>query len=72
MSKRKPIYVLRMSANGIELTGRVTIAVNPFVQGKTAQRKVMAAFLKQLRAVGIEASPKQPEAHRSSTSEEAP
>ena len=64
MSRRKPIYVLRMAANGIRLTGRVTFETNPYVQPETARRKVIGAFLQKLRSIGIEASPKQLEVHR--------
>lgn len=61
-AKRKPIYILRMVANGLELHGSVTIAANRYVGD--ARRRVIDAFLQKLRDLGIEASPKQPEAHR--------
>jgi hypothetical protein len=64
MSTRKPIYILRMSANGLEVHGQVTIMTGSYVQPLAAKRRVVAAFLKKLRAIGIEASPKMVEVHR--------
>lgn len=61
---RKPIYIVRMIAQGVAVAGRFTITPSGYVTDVRAQRRLVAAFVKRLRSIGLEVSPKQPEAHR--------
>lgn len=62
--RRKPIYIVRMIAQGVAVVGQVTITPSGYVTDVVARRRLVAAFVKQLRSIGLEVTPKQPEAHR--------
>jgi hypothetical protein len=63
MSKRKPIYFVRMATRVVTLTGSLTIEASPSLTD-TQRREAVEAIVRKLRSIGIEASPKQPEIHR--------
>lgn len=62
--RRRPIYIVRMIAQGVAVSGLVTISPSGYVSDAAARRRLVAAFVKRLRSVGLEVTPKQPEAHR--------
>jgi len=58
--KRKPIYILRFEGYAVTMTGSVTINVAPGATDKQ-RRNIIANIVRDLRSIGIEASPKQVE-----------
>lgn len=63
MSKRKPIYILRMDTRAVNIRGRLTIEPAPGLP-ETQGHSITDDIIKALRRIGIEATPKQVEVKR--------
>jgi hypothetical protein len=64
VTERKPIFIVRMAKNGLTVTGQLQIKTGPYFATAEARRQRVAEFVAQLRELGLEITPKQPEAHR--------